>query len=95
VIVAGDLSLDLFRASATYKGAPVRLSPLEFRLLDLLANANGRPFSAGEIGEHLHGSDALDANAIEALVARLRRKIGPQTIETRRGFGYVLAGLAL
>lgn len=94
VINAGRLSLDLFRATATYGGAPVRLSPLEFRLLDLLANAGGRPLSAGELGEHLHGTDMLDANAVEALVARLRRKIGAETIETRRGFGYVLRGLA-
>lgn len=93
VITAGRLSLDLFRATATYDGAPVRLSPLEFRLLDLLANAGGRPLSAGELGEHLHGTDMLDANAVEALVARLRRKIGAETIETRRGFGYVLRGL--
>jgi DNA-binding response OmpR family regulator len=42
----------------------------------------------------LHGTDMLDANAIEALVARLRRKIGAETIETRRGFGYVLRDLA-
>lgn len=94
VINAGRLSLDLFRATATYDGAPVRLSPLEFRLLDLLANAGGRPLSAGELGEHLHGTDGLDANAVEALVARLRRKIGAETIETRRGFGYLLRDLA-
>jgi len=94
VITAGRLTLDLFRTTASYDGVPVRLSPLEFRLLDLLANAGGRPLSAGELGEHLHGTDMLDANAIEALVARLRRKIGAETIETRRGFGYVLRDLA-
>ena len=94
VITAGRLTLDLFRTTASYDGVPVRLSPLEFRLLDLLANAGGRPLSAGELGEHLHGTDMLDANAIEALVARLRRKIGAETIETRRGFGYLLRDLA-
>ena len=94
VITAGRLTLDLFRTNATYDGVPIRLSPLEFRLLDLLANAGGRPLSAGELGERLHGTDMLDANAIEALVARLRRKIGAETIETRRGFGYVLRDLA-
>jgi two-component system OmpR family response regulator len=94
VITAGRLTLDLFRTTASYDGVPVRLSPLEFRLLDLIANAGGRPLSAGELGEHLHGTDMLDANAIEALVARLRRKIGAETIETRRGFGYVLRDLA-
>jgi DNA-binding response OmpR family regulator len=36
--------------------------------------------------------DAIEANAIEAMVARLRRKLGADTIQTRRGFGYCLAG---
>ncbi|MET0716854.1 MAG: winged helix-turn-helix domain-containing protein, partial [Pseudoxanthomonas sp.] len=31
-----------------------------------------------------------DANAIEAIVARLRRKFGADLITTRRGFGYLL-----
>jgi DNA-binding response OmpR family regulator len=49
--------------------------------------------SVGQISEHLHGTaDAADTNAVEALVLRLRRKIGPGVIENRRGFGYMLAG---
>jgi len=41
----------------------------------------------------LYGAaEAGDTNAIEALVVRLRRKIAPEVIETRRGFGYLLAG---
>lgn len=90
IVQAGRLTLDLFRATATLDGAPVRLTPLEYRLLDMLAAAGGRPVPAGEIAERLHGADALDANAVEALVARLRRKLGPDVIETRRGFGYSL-----
>jgi DNA-binding response OmpR family regulator len=51
--------------------------------------------SAGELAEHLYGvADSGDANAIEALVVRLRRKVGPEVIETRRGFGYQLGGAA-
>lgn len=50
--------------------------------------------SAGELSESLHGVEAVEANAIEALVTRLRRKVGGGVIETRRGFGYVLAGAA-
>ncbi len=86
----GRLTLDLFRARALLDGAPLKLSALEHRLLDILAHADGRPVPAGEIAERLHGVDALDANAIEALVARLRKKLGPGIIETRRGFGYLL-----
>jgi DNA-binding response OmpR family regulator len=49
--------------------------------------------TAGEIAEQLHGAtDASDTNAVEALVLRLRRKIGRDVVENRRGFGYTLAG---
>jgi DNA-binding response OmpR family regulator len=93
VIEAGRLALDTRRMSATLDGAPVRLSPLEFRLLDCLAHNPGRAVSAGELAEQLYGvADTADANAIEALVVRLRRKVGPEVIETRRGFGYLLGG---
>jgi two-component system, OmpR family, response regulator len=92
VISIGGLTLDTRRMSATLNGAAVRLSPLEFRLLDFLAHQPGRAISSGELGEHLYGAaDSGDANAIEALVARLRRKLGGGVIETRRGFGYLLA----
>ncbi|MBX3484099.1 response regulator transcription factor [Phenylobacterium sp.] len=92
VVSVGRLSLDTQRRSATLDGAPLRLSPLEFRLLDCLAHNPGRAVSAGELADHLYGAgDSGDANAIEALVARLRRKVGADAIVTRRGFGYALA----
>lgn len=90
LVSVGSLSLDTRRMSVTVDGAPVRVSALEFRLLDYLAHQGGRAVSAGELAEHLHGGQGGDANAIEALVARLRRKIGSELIETRRGFGYAL-----
>jgi len=91
VISIGSLVLNTHRMTVSQDGVTVRLSPLEFRFLDYLANQPNRVVSAGEIAEHLYGtSDSSDANAIEALVTRLRRKIGSQTIETRRGLGYCL-----
>jgi len=93
LIEVGRLVLDTRRMSASYAGRPIRLSQLEFRFLDYLAHQNGRAVSAGELAEHLYGAaEPGDSNAIEALVVRLRRKLGPEIIETRRGFGYVLAG---
>lgn len=92
LLTIGRLTLDTRRMSASVDGAPQKLSPLEYRLLDYLAHQSGRAVSAGELADHLHGMDgAVDVNAIEALVARLRRKIGPGVIETRRGFGYLLS----
>lgn len=91
VFAVGRLTLDTRRMSVSLDGAPQRVSPLEYRLLDYLAHKQGCVVSAGELADHLHGAEtAVDANAIEALVARLRRKLGAGVIETRRGFGYTL-----
>jgi DNA-binding response OmpR family regulator len=93
LLAIGRLILDTGRMTATVDDRPIRLSPLEYRFLDLLAHRPGRFLAATEIAEHLHGTDdAADANAIEALVLRLRRKVGPDVIESRRGFGYMLTG---
>ena len=88
---AGLLRIDTHRMTATLDGAFVKLSPLEYRLLDYLAHHAGRAVPATELSDHLYGdADAENANAIEALIARLRRKLGADTITTRRGFGYLL-----
>ena len=91
VVVIGALRLDTTRMSAAFNGAPARLSPLEFRLLDFLAHQSGRAVPADELAEHLYGAaESGDANAIEAIVARLRKKFGAELITTRRGFGYLI-----
>jgi len=89
----GRLVLDTRRMSVALDGCPVRLSPLEYRLVDYLAHHDDRAVSAGELADHLYGtSESGDTNAVEALVLRLRRKLGTELIETRRGFGYLLGG---
>lgn len=93
VLRVGRLSLDTRKMTAMRDGAPIRLSPLEFRFFDYLAHNADRAVSAGELADHLYGSNASgDTNAIEALVVRLRRKFGADIVRTRRGFGYFLEG---
>ena len=95
VIRLGALVLDTTRMSASVNGMPVRLSPLEYRLLNYLAHHVGRPVSAGEIADHLYGlSEQADVNAVEAVVTRLRKKLGAEAIQIRRGFGYLLESSA-
>ncbi|MBX6747107.1 MAG: winged helix-turn-helix transcriptional regulator, partial [Acetobacteraceae bacterium] len=44
-----------------------------------------------ELMEHLYDHDHdRDPNAVEVLMGRLRRKLGVDLIETRRGFGYIV-----
>jgi two-component system, OmpR family, response regulator len=90
VIEAGRLALDARQMRVNLDGMPVSLSPLEYRLVALLMHHKGRVVPVAELLEHLYGDDARDANALEALVARIRRKLGAAVIETRRGFGYIL-----
>ena len=93
VIEAGALSIDTRQMRITRDGVPVAVSPLEYRLLAYLMHHRGRVVATGELLEHLYGDDdAREANALEAVVARLRRKLGPGIIGTRRGFGYYLEG---
>ena len=92
VIEAGPLAVDPREMRVTVRGLPVTLSPLEYRLVAYLALHKGRVVPAHELIGHLYGDDdARDANALEALVTRLRRKLGAELIETRRGFGYLVA----
>jgi DNA-binding response OmpR family regulator len=88
ILDAGPLSLDTRQMRVTLKSVPVALSPLEYRLVAYLMHHKGRVVPGSELLEHLYGDDdARDANALEAVVTRLRRKLGPDVIETRRGFG--------
>ncbi|MBI1254296.1 MAG: response regulator [Hyphomonas sp.] len=95
VVTVGDLIVDTRRMSILLAGQPIRVTPLEFRLVDYLVHNMNRAVSTGELSEHLHGLDgAADTNAIEAIVSRLRRKLGPDVISTRRGFGYVIESVS-
>lgn len=87
----GRLVVDLNRMTVAVEGVPVAVTPLEFRLLSYLALHQDRIVPPGELLEHLYGDDdAKEANALEAVITRLRRKTGPGVIGTRRGFGYHL-----
>jgi DNA-binding response OmpR family regulator len=91
----GDLSIDLNRMSVSLRGVPMALTPLEFRLIAYLALHHDQVVAPTELLDHIYGDeDGREANALEAVVARLRRKLGVGVIGTRRGFGYFLEGAA-
>ena len=88
----GPLQLDLRTSRATVNGNYAKLTPLEFRLLHCLALNAGNIVTAVVLAESLYDHDhERDANAVEAIVSRLRRKLGVGIIETKRGFGYFIA----
>ncbi len=93
VISVGDVSLDERQMQVSVRGVPAALSPLEYRLASYLILHRGRVVSQFELSENIYGQDdAHDSNAIEVLVGRVRKKLGAELIETRRGFGYIVPG---
>lgn len=90
-VTIGPVVLDTRQMRTTVDGATVALSPLEYRCLSYLMHHAGRVVPPTELMEHLYDHDHdRDPNAVEVLVGRLRRKLGVNLIETRRGFGYIV-----
>jgi len=94
VVSIGGLSLDERAKRVTLEGVPVELSAMEYRLLAYLMLRRGDVVTQQELVENVYGDDEQTTNSVEVLVGRLRRKIGAQWIETRRGFGYIIAEAA-
>jgi DNA-binding response OmpR family regulator len=91
LVVAGDIELDERQMKVTVRGVPVVLSRLEYRLIAYLLRHRGRVVSQHELDENVYGhGEDHDSNALEVLVGRVRKKLGPELIETRRGFGYLV-----
>lgn len=92
VIEAGALRIDTRQMRVYVNQTQISLTPLEYRLVSFLVHNKGRVVSASEILEHLYGDeDSREANALEAAIMRVRKKLGTDTIETRRGYGYFVS----
>jgi DNA-binding response OmpR family regulator len=91
VLTSGDLMLDERLMKVTLRGSPVLLSQLEYRLVAFLLRHGGRVVPQHELEENVYGlGHAHDSNALEVLIRRVRKKLGAEIIETRRGFGYMI-----
>lgn len=92
-IECGSVMLDERQMRVSVKGAPLALSALEYRLVSFLMRNRGRVVPQHELMEHVYAHDTEpDSNALEVLIGRVRRKLGVDLIETRRGFGYIVPG---
>ena len=90
-ISCGPLVFDAQLGTFEYEGLPLKLTALEWRVLSCLVLRKEVVVDRRELIERVYEGDAeVDSNSIEVIVARLRRKIGSEHIETVRGRGYML-----
>jgi len=93
-LVFADIELDDDSHEVWKDGAPVALSPTEFKLLRYFMHNPGRVLSKAQILDHVwHYDFGGAANVVESYVSYLRRKVDttePRVLHTLRGVGYVL-----
>lgn len=89
VFESGSVSFDTRMGRATVNGVAVDLTAQEVAVLTYLVLHAGRLVSRTELSEHIYAYDEdRDSNTIAVFIARLRKKLGPDLIQTIRGRGY-------
>ena len=95
VLSYGPLALDTVSREASVRGVLLDLSRREAALLEELLRAAGRIVVKDTLEDRLYALDrSVTANALEAIVSRLRKKLAAAhasvRIDTKRGVGYRL-----
>jgi len=101
IIVIDDLQLDFNRRQAQRGDDRIRLTGMEFNLLELLISRSGEAISRLDMLDHVWGyrpERASDSRVVDVHIARLRGKLerdplNPELILTARGMGYMFQRL--
>lgn len=94
VLEYGELQLFPASQQVTYRGAPVKLTPHEYKLLQELITQSGRVLSRDQLQQSLYGWDeGAESNAVEVHIHHLRKKFFPELIRNIRGVGYIVPQL--
>lgn len=93
---SGNLNLDEEQQTVTTEdGKTHTLTGTEFRLLRYFLLNSDQILSKSRLTDHLYNLDSdKDSNVIEAYIKRLRKLLGKDRIETRRGQGYIFKELS-
>lgn len=87
----GPVTLDTRSGRVTVHDQSIVLTSHEFKVLAYLMHRPDAVVSRTELTEHIYAQDSdRDSNTIEVFIARLRKKLPPNLIETVRGLGYRL-----
>jgi len=97
LILVTDIKIDTNRRQVFKSDERIRLTGMEFSLLELLVSRSGEPFSRGEILKEVWGytpERLVDTRVVDVHISRLRSKLeadpaNPELILTARGTGYL------
>ena len=97
VITTGQIKIATARRQVYRKNERIRLTGMEFSLLELLVNNSGQAYSRNEILQHVWAyppDHRIDTRVVDVHISRLRSKLetdpaNPELILTARGMGYM------
>lgn len=92
-LVVGDVVVNFRDRRVTVRGEPVKLTPVEYKLLYHLVRNAGRLMSHDALIDRVWGAEyGHTPDHLKVFISRLRSKVeqpgGPRYIETERGVGY-------
>ncbi len=91
LVTIGDLEIDLAARSIRRGGRAVSLTAREWSLFEAFVQRPNQLMSKPQLEERLYSFESeIESNTIEVYIARLRKKLGADVVETVRGMGYRL-----
>lgn len=97
-IVLNGLCVNLDTKNVTVDGEPVKLTPIEYKILSFLCSNAGKVYSSDEIYRRIWNEDvAVNDNTIAVHIRHIREKIEinpkePQYLKVVWGIGYKIQG---
>jgi two-component system OmpR family response regulator len=90
VVRVGDVEINTAARTVKKAGRPVELTAKEYALAELLALRRGELVTRSMIYDHIYDeNDGTLSNVVDVYVSNLRKKLGRNFVETRRGQGYI------
>jgi two-component system OmpR family response regulator len=87
----GKIEIDTAAHTVTRAGETVHLTAREYSLVEMLALRRGQVVSRTDLYSHLFDEeDDSFSNLLDVHVSNIRKKLGKDFIQTRRGYGYVI-----
>lgn len=91
IIEHGPLRFDPITLTVTVHDQEIQLTRRELSILQALLQHQGRVLSIDQLQDYVYGwNEGVESNALTVHIYNLRRKLGGDLIETRRGLGYRL-----
>lgn len=91
LIEVGSVTIDTAARTVSLSGENIPLTPREYALVEYLARHRANVVSRSELYEHLFDEDDDTlSNLLDVHVSNVRKKLGADFIQTRRGHGYTI-----